>query len=331
MPAHRSLCALRRLAPALLLAALAPSLGCATLTRPDRAQVNFLNAPHDLKVLDESGQALPMADGEAGAKKATVGWKTRKVTLQTGGKSTPYELPALFGLGYFIADYLMLIFPIAIDFGTGKWTNFQDVDVPAALAEAKKNPATDQPPSKPLVSSAPASKPAAPPPQPVVQQASAQPAVVAAVAPAAAAAGGRTPVVSTGKLAVLDFKSYTDALKPQDVRYFADVVRGATLRTAPGLQVMTRENLLVLLQATGKDAATCEGECEVETGRRIGADAVVSGELLKVGSRFKLSLKLHDTHEGRLLSTAVANGRTIDELDEAAQAAAADLLSPALH
>ena len=112
------------------------------------------------------------------------------------------------------------------------------------------------------------------------------------------------------------------------MRYFSDLVRGATLRAAPGLEVMTRENLLVLLKATGKDLGQCEGECEVDTGRRIGADAVVSGDVLKVGSRYKMSLKLHETHGGRLLSTSVASGKTIDELDEAVQKAAEDLLRP---
>ena len=93
---------------------------------------------------------------------------------------------------------------------------------------------------------------------------------------------------------------------------------------------MTRENLVVLLQASGKDLASCEGECEVDTGRRIGADAVVSGDVLKLGTHYKITLRLHETHDGRLLSTAVASGKTIDELDENATAAAAELLQP-LH
>jgi len=97
------------------------------------------------------------------------------------------------------------------------------------------------------------------------------------------------------------------------------------LKAAPGLEVITRENLLVLLQASGKDLANCEGECEVDTGRRIGADAVVSGEILKVGTRYKLTLRLHETHDGKLLSAAVASGRTIDELDDAVGRAAAEL------
>ena len=40
------------------------------------------------------------------------------------------------------------------------------------------------------------------------------------------------------------------------------------------------------------------------------------------------SLRLHDTHEGRLLSTAVASGHTVDELDDALQKAADELLHP---
>ena len=90
---------------------------------------------------------------------------------------------------------------------------------------------------------------------------------------------------------------------------------------------MTRENLLVLLQASGKDLAECEGECEVDTGRRIGADAVVSGDVLKFGSRFKLSLRLHETRGGQLLSAAVASGATLDELDTAVQEKGRELVA----
>src|SRR5258708_5404834 len=92
-------------------------------------------------------------------------------------------------------------------------------------------------------------------------------------------------------------------------------------------QVMTGENLMVLRQASGKALAKCEGECEVDTGRRMGADQNVSGEIQKVGTRYKLTLRLHDTHEGRLLASTQASGRTIDELDTEAQRAAQELLA----
>jgi hypothetical protein len=128
-----------------------------------------------------------------------------------------------------------------------------------------------------------------------------------------------------GKIAVLDLQSSAKDISEADARFFGDRVRASALRHAPQLEVITRENLIVLLQASGKDIANCEGECEVDTGRRIGADAIVSGEILKVGTRYKITLRLHETHEGRLLSATVASGSTIDELDDALGKAAADL------
>ena len=129
----------------------------------------------------------------------------------------------------------------------------------------------------------------------------------------------------SGRLAVLDLRNLTKDLSPDDARYFTDLVRAAVLKFAPQLDVMTRENLLVLLKSSGKDLANCEGECEVDTGRRIGADAIISGEIQKVGTRYKISLRLHETHEGRLAGASVASGKSIDELDDSANKAVAAL------
>ena len=142
-------------------------------------------------------------------------------------------------------------------------------------------------------------------------------------APVQAAASGRT---LSGKLAVLELRNLTKDLSKETAQYFTDVVRGAALKAQPQLQVMTRENLLVLLKASGKPLEECEGECEVDTGRRIGADEIVSGEILKLGTLYKLTLRLHDTHEGQLLASTQASGKTVEELDQSAQQAAADLL-----
>jgi hypothetical protein len=130
-----------------------------------------------------------------------------------------------------------------------------------------------------------------------------------------------------GKLAVLDLRNFTKDLTKENAQYFTDVVRTAALKAQPQLEVITRENLLVLLQSSGRDLANCEGECEVDTGRRIGADEIVSGEIQKLGTLYKLSLRLHDTREGRLLSSTQASGKTVEDLDQSAQQAAADLLA----
>jgi hypothetical protein len=151
----------------------------------------------------------------------------------------------------------------------------------------------------------------------------AQPAAPAAPTTSVTPARGR--LADGAQVAVLDFKR-GEGFSAGDARYLTDVVRGAVLQAAPRLAVMTRENLLVLLQASGKDLAECEGECEVDTGRRIGADAVVSGDLLKFGARLKLSLRLHETKGGRLLAAAVASGATLEELDTEVQKKTAELL-----
>jgi len=300
---------------------------CATILRGSKADLTFRNPPHDLQAFDEQGRPLALQNTSDGNLGTQIDYEAQSVTLASGDTRTKVELDSRVSLGYLIVDLLLYVIPAAIDWGTGKWNNFEDVDARVALAKASGRPPPNQPARRaeqePLIAEARGTTPAGQ--TALVAPASTQQSLIE---PAASPPEHRTPIVTSSKLAVLDFHSYTDALKPEDVRYFTDVVRGATLKASPSLQVMTRENLLVLLQATGKDAANCEGECEVDTGRRIGADVVVSGEILKVGSHFKLSLKLHETREGRLLSTAVASGKSIDDLDDSAQAAAIELIAP---
>ena len=133
--------------------------------------------------------------------------------------------------------------------------------------------------------------------------------------------------VLAGKLAVLELRNFASDLTHENAEYFTDLLRSAALKAQPQLEVITRENLLVLLQASGKKMEDCEGECEVDTGRRIGADLIVSGEIQKLGSLYKLSLRLHDTHAGRLLASTQASGKSIEELDTSAHQAAEELVA----
>ncbi len=131
-------------------------------------------------------------------------------------------------------------------------------------------------------------------------------------------------------IAVLEFHSKLAETDKADADpgYFSDVVRGQALDELPRARLMTRENMLVLLAAQGKELADCEGECEVDTGRKLGADFVVSGDLLKVGTSFKLDLKLHATSSGELLAGAQASGKSVDELDAAVPGCVRKLAAP---
>ena len=63
-------------------------------------------------------------------------------------------------------------------------------------------------------------------------------------------------------VAVLEFRDKVPAEQRIDAAYLSDQVRSAAKQDLPGAKVITRENMLVLLQASGKDLAECEGECE---------------------------------------------------------------------
>ena len=97
--------------------------------------------------------------------------------------------------------------------------------------------------------------------------------------------------------------------------YVTDVVRSRIAES--GFNVITRENILQLLQAQGKRIEDCEAECEVETGRRLGADLVVTGEILQFGSALKVNLRMHNTQSGQLLAGAQASAPDVDGLDAA--------------
>ena len=285
---------MRALLPALVLCS-----GCASVLRSADHPVNIFG-PDDLQAYD-GARPVPLAREEVVGNQvkyaASLDHHVEKLTLVSQNRRTDVALDQHVSLGWLIAD-LLLFWPVSVpvDAVSGNWKNFDDVTYTGAGATAAAAP--------------PPRQKSAPPPAP------AQPTRTRAL------------VVERGKLAVLDFKNSAKDLRPDEVRYFTDVVRGASLKAAPGLEVMTRENLITLLQATGKDLGQCEGECEVDTGRRIGADAIISGDVLKVGSKYHISLRLHETHDGRLLSSSIATGRTVDELDETLQAAASDLLMP---
>ena len=132
-------------------------------------------------------------------------------------------------------------------------------------------------------------------------------------------------------VAVLEFRDKVPPDQRIDAAYLSDQVRSAVKQDLPQSRVITRENMLVLLEASGKKIEECEGECEVDTGRRIGADLVISGELLRFGTQYKLNMKLHDTRSGELLAGAVATGTTADDLDRDLPPAVGKLLAPLLQ
>lgn len=160
---------------------------------------------------------------------------------------------------------------------------------------------------------------AAPPrPEPALRLAAC--ALALAVLPALAAAA------PPKKLAVLEFE--VGKKVEVDRRFFSTRLQNSARKAAPQLFVMTRENIEGLLKASGTSLEECEGQCAVETGRKIGADLVVSGRISQVGSKLALQMQLHRTDTGELIAGEEAIGKGEDELLDASAAAAQRLLAP---
>lgn len=139
-----------------------------------------------------------------------------------------------------------------------------------------------------------------------------------------------TNATASSRVAVLDFSNQTDLLE-SEVDYITSLVRSSTRKTLPSSQyiIMTRENILEMLPP-GQTLANCLGECAVETARNIDANFVVTGELVRFGGEFRITLTLHETRNGNLLSSVHVGAENILGLEVPIRAKTVELFSP-LH
>jgi hypothetical protein len=78
---------------------------------------------------------------------------------------------------------------------------------------------------------------------------------------------------------------------------------------------MTKENMLELLPR-GKTLEQCKGECEVETGRLLGASYVLTAKITRIGTGLRLMVKLHDTKTGTLMASEQFSGEDEAEIEK---------------
>ncbi len=118
------------------------------------------------------------------------------------------------------------------------------------------------------------------------------------------------------KVAVLEFLNFAK-ITTYEAQAITDMVRMAAREVLSRTQfmVMTRESILQLLPP-GKNLESCEGECEVETGKNIGADYIVSGEIGRFGRNLQIKMKLFDTKTSDLLGVKIVSAPTIDKLEK---------------
>jgi hypothetical protein len=119
------------------------------------------------------------------------------------------------------------------------------------------------------------------------------------------------------RLAVLEFRGI--GLEQTMLFQLSDEARGGAREGLPiqDYDITSRENIKQMLEDMGKTIEECDVECEVELGRVVGADYVLSGNVYQVEGNYILTLKLHDTVSGSLLSQKRIQSKTqLDMLQE---------------
>lgn len=139
-----------------------------------------------------------------------------------------------------------------------------------------------------------------------------------------------TALAATGpptvKIAVLDLLNDATISGPE-IAYLTDRVRDAGIRTLADRRylMMTRESINLLLPSGVRLSDCADAECEVEIGQMVGADHVVTGEVIRFGGELRLNLKVHHCGTTRFLGSESVGGATVVELEPQIGLAAAKL------
>ena len=140
---------------------------------------------------------------------------------------------------------------------------------------------------------------------------------------------GPARAVDRQRVAVLELQgplaSDIQALLTDTVRKTA-----VDLLPADSYLVLSRENLAAILGDMGIDANCVEGECEVETGRNLGAAFVASGAVVELDGVLLATLKLFATADGAILASEEARAGRALELIDALKPAASRLFAAGL-
>ncbi|MFC1890121.1 SUMF1/EgtB/PvdO family nonheme iron enzyme [Thermodesulfobacteriota bacterium] len=118
------------------------------------------------------------------------------------------------------------------------------------------------------------------------------------------------------RVAVLELANRAE-ITDDEANYLTDLVRGAASRTLPreSFLVITRENIYELLPQDMDLSKCTEAKCEVEIGRRIGVDFLVTGEVIQFGGELRVILKLYETSSASLLESIDLGGVSVNELE----------------
>ena len=131
------------------------------------------------------------------------------------------------------------------------------------------------------------------------------------------------------RLVVLNVKVNRDrarlVIKPFEAKTLTNELRAVALEYG-GFDVMTNENMLDLLPPNTR-IEDCVGECEVETGRLVGARYLITGEIGRTGRELDLLIQFYETRGGTLIGSKNVSARDVKSLKAQIRSQAPKLFS----
>jgi sulfatase modifying factor 1 len=120
-----------------------------------------------------------------------------------------------------------------------------------------------------------------------------------------------------GKIAVLRLTNKA-GLSDSEVLYLSNQMQERVAQRTLGLYfVMTQENIMALLPSDQRLEDCLGAECDVEVGRLLGADFIMTAYVLKFGidHALRCSMKIHETKTGTLLYSQTLRAKDVNHLE----------------
>ncbi len=114
------------------------------------------------------------------------------------------------------------------------------------------------------------------------------------------------------RIAVLNLESTEDPrVFEKNLIMWTDVIRTVIHEklSATEYLLLTQENITQLVEEPLEKCL--EATCQVMVGRQLGVQYIVTGKFMKFGSEYRVSLKLHDTVSGEMLSSQIVKSHDI--------------------
>jgi hypothetical protein len=133
------------------------------------------------------------------------------------------------------------------------------------------------------------------------------------------------PIPRTGTTLVLfDAVPLTNRIRVETLRYLSEVVRARAAQVAPGVHVLSREEIGAKLGGF-EISDGCSVTCRLEIASELNATVSATAEVSSEGQTLSYVLAARSVKTGEVLWTARAYGKTLDELDSAVRNSADSL------